>query len=75
MQVFVEPVRDHRFLLVLRGEGLSDRVTETDPQREGQKPLPVRALAPEAEATAKLLNDWIAQARQVLRGATSRRTC
>lgn len=67
VRVFVEPVRDHRFLLVLRGEGLSDRVTETDPQREGQRPLAARALAPEAETTAKLLNDWIAQAAKVLR--------
>ncbi len=67
VEVFVEPVRDHRFLLVLRGEGLSDRVTETDPQREGQTPLPVRALAPEADTTARLLNDWVAEAAKVLR--------
>jgi 2,3-bisphosphoglycerate-independent phosphoglycerate mutase len=68
VQAFVEPVREHRFLLVLRGEGLSDKLTETDPQREGQKPLPVRALAPEAEATASLLNRWIELAAQRLRG-------
>lgn len=66
-QVFVEPVRDHRFLLVLRGEGLSDRVSETDPQREGQKPLPARALAPEAEATARAINDFVSQAERILR--------
>jgi 2,3-bisphosphoglycerate-independent phosphoglycerate mutase len=66
VQAFVEPVRDHRFLLVLRGEELSDRVTETDPQREGQRPLPVRALAPDAEPTAKLLNQWVAEAERVL---------
>jgi 2,3-bisphosphoglycerate-independent phosphoglycerate mutase len=66
--VFVEPVKDHRFLLVLRGEGLSDRVTETDPQREGKKPMPSRALAPEAETTASLINDWVAQAGKLLRG-------
>jgi 2,3-bisphosphoglycerate-independent phosphoglycerate mutase len=68
VRVFVEPVREHRFLLVLRGEGLSDRLSETDPQREGQKPLPVRALAPEAEATASLLNRWIEAAAESLRG-------
>ncbi len=66
VQVFVEPVRDHRFLLVLRGEGLSDRLTETDPQREGQKPLPVRALVPEAEATVGLFNEFVAQAQKIL---------
>jgi len=68
VEAFVEPVRDHRFLLVLRGPGLSDRVTETDPQREGEKPLPSRALAPEAETTAALLNQWVAEAAKLLRG-------
>jgi 2,3-bisphosphoglycerate-independent phosphoglycerate mutase len=68
VQVFVEPVREHRFLLVLRGEGLSDRLTETDPQREGAKPLPVRATAPDAESTAALLNQWIGKAAVVLAG-------
>jgi 2,3-bisphosphoglycerate-independent phosphoglycerate mutase len=67
VQVFVEPVKDHRFLLVLRGEGLSDRVTETDPQREGKKPMLSRALAPAAEATASLINEWVAQAGKLLR--------
>jgi len=68
VQVFVEPVREHRFLLVLRGEGLSDRLTETDPQREGKEPLPVRALDADAEPTAALLNEFIAQAKAKLAG-------
>ncbi|HYM14526.1 MAG TPA: phosphoglycerate mutase, partial [Dehalococcoidia bacterium] len=66
-RVFVKPVRDHRFLLVLRGESLSDCVSETDPQREGQKPLVARALVPEADATARALNDFVAQAERILR--------
>lgn len=68
VELFVEPVEGYRFALVLRGEGLSDQLTETDPQREGVPPLPVRALAPEAEETARLVNDFIAQARLVLNG-------
>jgi 2,3-bisphosphoglycerate-independent phosphoglycerate mutase len=67
VQVFVEPVKDHRFLFVLRGEGLSDRVTETDPQKVGATPLASRALSSEAEATAGLINHWIAQAQGILR--------
>jgi 2,3-bisphosphoglycerate-independent phosphoglycerate mutase len=67
VQLFIEPVREHRFLLVMRGEGLSDRLSESDPQREGAKPLPVRALAPEAEETARLFNEFIAQAAKILR--------
>jgi 2,3-bisphosphoglycerate-independent phosphoglycerate mutase len=67
VQTFVEPVKDHRFLFVLRGEGLSDRVTETDPQRVGATPLESRPLAPEAEATAALINAWVGRARDILR--------
>lgn len=67
-QVFVEPVKEYRFLLVLRGEGLAGPLTETDPQRLGVPPLPVQALSPEAERTAGLFNQWISQARDVLSG-------
>lgn len=67
IEVFVEPVKDHRFVLVLRGESLSDDVTDTDPQREGVAPLESRALAPNAEPTAALINQWVAAARDILR--------
>jgi 2,3-bisphosphoglycerate-independent phosphoglycerate mutase len=70
VQTFVEPVKDHRFLFVLRGEGLSDRVTETDPQRVGAKPLPSRALIPEAETTARYINDWVSEAQRILHDAS-----
>jgi 2,3-bisphosphoglycerate-independent phosphoglycerate mutase len=66
VQVFVEPVREHRFVLVLRGEGLSDRLSGTDPNREGLPPLPVQPLANEALETAELVNRWIAEAKTVL---------
>lgn len=66
VQAFVEPVKDYRFALVLRGEDLTGPLTETDPQRLGVAPLPVKALRPEAERTAALFNQWIAQARGIL---------
>ncbi|MBC7240981.1 MAG: 2,3-bisphosphoglycerate-independent phosphoglycerate mutase [Anaerolineae bacterium] len=68
VEVFVEPVKDYRFVLVLRGKGLSDKLTETDPQQVGKKPLPVTALSPDAERTAQLLNTWIAEAAKILAG-------
>jgi 2,3-bisphosphoglycerate-independent phosphoglycerate mutase len=58
-QVFVEPVREHRFVFVLRGEGLSDAVADTDPQKEGAEPLAPRATSPEGEATAALVARWV----------------
>ena len=41
VETFVEPVKEYRFMLVLRGEGLYDGLTETDPQQVGKPPLPV----------------------------------
>jgi len=70
VQVFVEPVREHRFVLVLRGEGLSDAVADTDPQKEGTEPIAPRATSPEGEATAALVAKWVDQARRYLAGKT-----
>jgi 2,3-bisphosphoglycerate-independent phosphoglycerate mutase len=69
VEVIIEPVREHRWVLVLRGEGLDDHLTQTDPEREGVAPLPVRAtLKSEAtERTASLVNQFIEKARDVLK--------
>jgi 2,3-bisphosphoglycerate-independent phosphoglycerate mutase len=65
-EIFVEPVKEYRFVLVLRGEGLYDGLTETDPQQTGVPPLPVEPLRAEAAHTAELINRWLAEARKLL---------
>jgi len=66
VQLFVEPVKDYRFVLVLRGGNLSGRLSETDPQVLGKPPLPVRALEPEARPAADAVNAFVTQARRML---------
>ena len=66
VHVDVFPVQDYRFVLRLRGEGLSEAVTETDPQREGVPALPVRPLGPDGQRTADLVNDFVAQAARLM---------
>ncbi|MFN2131399.1 MAG: 2,3-bisphosphoglycerate-independent phosphoglycerate mutase [Anaerolineae bacterium] len=66
VQTFVETVKEHRFVLVLRGEGLVDGLTETDPLVTGKPQLKVQALRPEAEPTAALFNRWMQEALKVL---------
>ena len=53
-------------MLVLRGDGLAEGLTETDPQALRVKPLDVQATRAEARGSAQLLNDFITQARLVL---------
>lgn len=74
VELLVRPVREHRFVLVLRGDGLSAAITETDPQRVGAPPLAAEPLAgvedgarPAAERTAELVNGFVGEARALLR--------
>jgi 2,3-bisphosphoglycerate-independent phosphoglycerate mutase len=65
-QVLVEPVREHRFVLVLRGEGLGDEVSGTDPQVTGVPPLEAKPLSGKSAHTAALVNEFVAQAEKLL---------
>jgi 2,3-bisphosphoglycerate-independent phosphoglycerate mutase len=67
VEVLVEPVREHRFVLVLRGEGLDDGLEQTDPEREGVPQLPVKAVRPEAKRTADLANEFVRQASELIK--------
>jgi 2,3-bisphosphoglycerate-independent phosphoglycerate mutase len=60
-------VQDYRFVVVMRGDGLSAGIAETDPQRTGVPPLPARATDAKSEHSAQLFNDWITKATAVIR--------
>ena len=66
VEVLVETVAEHRFLLVLRGEGLSQELDDTDPQQVGEFPVEPHATDQAAEKTARLVGQFVAQAREVL---------
>ena len=66
-EVTVRPVREHRFVVLFRGEGLSDALSETDPQQVGQAPLKAEPLAPEAAKSARVVNAFVEKARALLK--------
>ena len=68
VEVDVFPVRDYRFVLRLRGDGLSDRVGETDPQETGRPPLEAAVLTPEATKTADAVNAFTEAASRTIGG-------
>src|SRR5262245_53996440 len=69
VDVLVEPVKEHRFVLVLRGSGSGSRLSETDPQVLGKPPLPVRALDDASRRTAEIVNAFVDEARRRLADA------
>ncbi len=68
VELFVEPVREHRFVLVARGEGLGDQVSTTDPQVTGVPPLMAQGADEPSQSTAALVNEFVLRAEDSLRG-------
>ncbi len=66
VKVFVEPVREYRFALILRGEGLEAGVTDTDPLAVGVKPLEPTARDAASKRTARITAQFVHQAGEIL---------
>lgn len=67
VKIYIIPGREHRFALILRGEGLRGNLWDTDPQKVGEKPREALANSPEAQKTAHVVNQFIQKARKMLK--------
>jgi len=66
-EVIIRSVKEHRFVVVLRGEGLCGDIADTDPQKTGVKALNAQPLKHEANETAKLIDEFVNYANEVLK--------
>jgi 2,3-bisphosphoglycerate-independent phosphoglycerate mutase len=68
VETFVIHEKEHRAVAIFRGEELSDALTDTDPQRTGLEPLPVKPTddSPATERSASLANAFVEQADEIL---------
>jgi 2,3-bisphosphoglycerate-independent phosphoglycerate mutase len=66
VEVEVRQVKEYRFVIVMRGEGLQPDLNDTDPQEVGVPPLKVIAQQNGAEKTAELMETWIREATKAL---------
>jgi 2,3-bisphosphoglycerate-independent phosphoglycerate mutase len=68
VQVVVRPGIGHRFVVVFQGPGLGDGLTDSDPQHNGLKPLPVEATGSGGAKSARVANRFIERAAELLAG-------
>jgi 2,3-bisphosphoglycerate-independent phosphoglycerate mutase len=68
VQVFVEPVKEHGFVVVFRGAGLGGHMHDTDPQRTGVAPLDPVASNPDSAKTVEVAREFVKQACVLLKG-------
>lgn len=66
-QCFVRSEKEHRALVVFRGERLTADVSDTDPQALGVAPLTPRPTASQGERTARVVGAFVKRAGELLR--------
>lgn len=67
-EVFVETIKEHRFLVVFRAPGLGEKVNDTDPSAVGHKPHKAKGGNDASEKTAALAEEFVAKAKEILSG-------
>jgi 2,3-bisphosphoglycerate-independent phosphoglycerate mutase len=67
VEVFVEPVKEHRFVAVFRADGLGDKVNDTDPQAVGVAPLAAEGADEPSRRTAHIANEFVDQVGRILK--------
>jgi len=67
VEIFVEAVREHRFVVVLRGDNLGDHVNDTDPQAVNVAPLHAVGEDANSQNTARAINTFILEAAKLLK--------
>lgn len=68
IRAIVRAGTEHRVAVVLRGRGLSPKVTDTDPHEIGAEVLEAKPQEAEAKTTAKAVNAFTKQAFRLLKG-------
>lgn len=67
VEIFIEPVNEHRFAFILRGEGLGSNVSETDPLITGEQPLILNARDKDSQRTSEIVNFFVDEAKMLLK--------
>jgi len=73
-RVAIQPGKEHRFVVVFKGEGLDDGLTDADPQKEGKKATPTVALREKAKHSEAVVNAFVKMATDFLRDHTPANT-
>ncbi len=67
IKVFIYPVKEHRFVVIFRGQGLTEGLSDADPEKENRPMVYPKALTPAAEKSAKIAKDFILKAKEALK--------
>jgi 2,3-bisphosphoglycerate-independent phosphoglycerate mutase len=64
--IHLKPGKEHRFVVKFSRKDLSDRLSDADPQKENEAPVPALALSEEAAPSAEVVNRFIRSVSDIL---------
>jgi 2,3-bisphosphoglycerate-independent phosphoglycerate mutase len=67
VRISIFPGKEHRFVILFKGEGLNDDLSDADPQKDGLKAKGTEPLLPEAQRTAQIVNGYMRKATELLK--------
>ncbi len=74
VEVIIRHGKEHRFVVIFRGEGLADGLPDTDPQKEGLAPVMPSALFEDMAKTVRVVHEFVQRADRVLAGSAPANT-
>jgi len=67
VKTIIKPGKEHRFVIVFRGDGLEGALSDADPQKVGEKIKFAEPLDSKAKKSVETVNEFIKQATEVLK--------
>jgi 2,3-bisphosphoglycerate-independent phosphoglycerate mutase len=74
IKISLYPGKEHRFVVKFSGEGLSDALSDADPQKDNKPRVPTQALSEDAAETAQTVNRFIDEATDILKDSSKANT-
>ncbi len=68
------PGKEHRFVVRFTAEGLSDALTDADPQKDNNPPVRAQALRDDSRSSAEIVNAFMDEVTAILKGSSPANT-
>ncbi len=75
IRVRVYPGKEHRFVIIFKGTGLNDNLTDADPQQTGKKEKFVEAGDRKSQKARDVANSFIKQVQKILKEEPKANSC
>jgi 2,3-bisphosphoglycerate-independent phosphoglycerate mutase len=74
VKITINPGKEHRFVILFKGEGLGEGLTDADPQKDGKPSIPAATTSDSAKFSERVVNRFIKEATHLLRSQETANT-